>query len=65
MAQGNGLSLLQHMLSYQRPPERVVLTNYATEDMRRRCKELGAEAIFDKSTEIEDLVDWLAKHVRH
>ena len=65
LAQGNGLSILQHMQSYQRPPERVVLTNYATDDMRTRCRELGAEAIFDKSTEIQELIDWLATRVRH
>ena len=65
LAQGNGLNVLQHMQSYQRPPERVVLTNYATPEMRLQCKALGAEAVFDKSTEIEQLVDWLGTRVRH
>ncbi len=65
LAQGNGLNILQHMQSYQRPPERVVLTNYATPEMRSQCKALGAEAVFDKSTEIEELVDWLSSRVRH
>ncbi len=65
LTQGNGLNILQHMQSYRRPPERVVLTNYATEDMRSRCTALGAEAIFDKSTEIEDLVAWLTSRIRH
>ncbi len=65
LAQGNGLNILQHMQSYPCPPERVVLTNYATSEMRSQCKALGAEAVFDKSTEIEDLVDWLTQRVRH
>ena len=65
LASGNGLGVLQHMVSYSAPPARVVLTNYATPDMRSRCKELGAEAVFDKSTEIQELVDWLATQVRH
>ncbi len=62
---GSGLGVLKHIASYERPPERVVLTNYATGAMRQRCKQLGAAAVFDKSTEIEQLVDWLAMRVRH
>jgi ActR/RegA family two-component response regulator len=27
LASGSGLDVLQHMQSYERPPERVVLTN--------------------------------------
>ncbi len=65
LAQGTGLNILQHMQAYQHPPERVVLTNYASLEMRSRCKALGAEAIFDKSTEIDDLVEWLTTRVRH
>lgn len=30
-----------------------VLSNYATADMRRRCTELGADGVFDKSTELD------------
>ncbi len=62
---GSGLGVLQHIAGYERPPERVVLTNYATDAMRDRCKQLGAAEVFDKSTEIEQLVDWLATRVRH
>lgn len=63
---GNGLGVLQHIAGYDRPPRRVVLTNYATQDMRSRCRALGAEAVFDKSTEIDELVEWLAaSEVRH
>jgi DNA-binding NarL/FixJ family response regulator len=34
----------------------VVLSNYATPEMRRKCLELGADRVFDKSTEIEALM---------
>ncbi len=61
---GSGLGVLQHIAGYECPPERVVLTNYATDAMRERCKQLGAAEVFDKSTEIEQLVDWLAARVR-
>ena len=56
---GSGLGVLEHMAAYQRPPRRVVLTNYAARDMRGRCRALGADAVFDKSTEIDELVAWL------
>ena len=35
-----------------------MLSNHATSDMRRRCAQLGADAVFDKSTEIEALVEY-------
>lgn len=63
---GSGLGVLEHIAGYNRPPQRVVLTNYATSDMRSRCRALGADAVFDKSTEIDELVEWLlASEVRH
>jgi DNA-binding NarL/FixJ family response regulator len=36
----------------------VVLSNYATPDIRRRCAEFGVDAVFDKSNEIDALVDF-------
>ena len=40
----------------------VVLTNYATQDIRDRCAELGANAVFDKSNELDELLDF-CRHV--
>ena len=34
----------------------VVLSNYATPDMRRKCMDLGASRVFDKSNEIDALI---------
>ncbi len=65
LASGLGLGVLKHINAYERPPERVVLTNYATPDMRARCLALGAGAVFDKSTELDALVEWLGTRVRH
>ena len=65
LASGDGLGVLKHIKSYARPPERIVLTNYATEPIRERCKALGAEVVFDKSTEIQELIDWLTSRTRH
>jgi DNA-binding NarL/FixJ family response regulator len=44
----SGLPHQQHKL--------VVLSNYATPDMRRKCLDLGADRVFDKSNEIDALV---------
>jgi DNA-binding NarL/FixJ family response regulator len=35
----------------------VVLTNYPTPEIRRRCRDLGADGVFDKSTELEAFFD--------
>src|SRR6185369_17932260 len=59
LKRGTGLGVLEHIAKYEQPPRRVILTNYATPDMHHRCRELGADAVFDKSTEIEQLIDWL------
>jgi len=39
----------------------VVLSNYATPDMRRRCLELGAARVFDKSNDIDGLILYCAR----
>ena len=41
-------------------PRHVVLSNYATPAMRERCLELGADGVFDKSTEIDALLTYCA-----
>jgi DNA-binding NarL/FixJ family response regulator len=56
---GSGLGVLEAMRDFAPPPQRVVLTNYSTRDMRARCKALGAEEVFDKSTEVDELMSWL------
>ena len=33
----------------------VILTNFATPEIRKRAAELGANAVFDKSTELDAL----------
>ena len=58
LASGSGLGVLEGMQGFAPPPQRVVLTNYATPHMRSVCEALGAEKVFDKSTELEELVDW-------
>ena len=58
LKQGSGLGVLDACRG--RTPGRrvVVLSNYATADMRKRCLQLGADAVFDKSNEIDALVEY-------
>ena len=58
LKQGSGLGVLK--ACRERNPEQkvVVLTNYATPDIRVRCHQLGVDAVFDKSNDIEALIDF-------
>ena len=53
---GSGLGVLRMANTLTQPHKLVVLSNYATADMRRKCLELGADRVFDKSNEIDALV---------
>jgi DNA-binding NarL/FixJ family response regulator len=56
LKQGSGLGVLEACRARSQRQRVVVLSNYATADMRRRCSQLGADAVFDKSNEIDALV---------
>ncbi|AMM23775.1 response regulator [Variovorax sp. PAMC 28711] len=58
LRQGSGLGVVQALSSRKPAQKVVVLTNYATPDIRKRCARLGADVVFDKSNEIEGLVDY-------
>ena len=53
---GSGLGVLRGAGRLPHPAHLVVLSNYATPDIRRRCLELGAERVFDKSAAIDELL---------
>jgi DNA-binding NarL/FixJ family response regulator len=56
LREGSGLNVLE-ACRQRRPGQKViVLSNHATRDVRWRCGQLGADAVFDKSTEIDALV---------
>jgi DNA-binding NarL/FixJ family response regulator len=59
LREGSGLNVIEAARK-RRPHQRViVLSNHATRDVRWRCAQLGADAVFDKSTEIDALVDYV------
>jgi len=53
---GSGLGVLRRTADRGGPGKRVVLTNYATPDIRETCRALGADRVFDKSSELEELI---------
>lgn len=58
LKEGSGLNILE-ACRYRTPEQKmVVLSNHATKDVRWRCAQLGADAVFDKSTEIDALLDF-------
>jgi DNA-binding NarL/FixJ family response regulator len=58
---GSGLGVLKAAAATERPLKLVVLSNYATPDMRRKCLELGADRVFDKSNEIDGLIRYCCR----
>ena len=53
---GSGLGVLRAANRLPRQHSLVVLSNYATADIRRKCLELGADQVFDKSNDIDALI---------
>ena len=58
LKQGSGLGVLGACRDRKPGQKVVVLSNYATADIRQRCAQLGVDAVFDKSNEIDALVDY-------
>lgn len=59
LTQGNGLGIACNLVD--RAPEQkvVMLSNYATPEMRERCLALGVDAIFDKSNELDEFTVYM------
>lgn len=57
LRRGTGLNVLRALQRNGHRTERVVLTNYATDEIRRHALALGATRVFDKSGEIDALVE--------
>ena len=62
LKQGSGLGVLAACRDRKPSQKVVVLSNYATADIRQRCVQLGVDAVFDKSNEIDALVEFCLLH---
>jgi two-component system, OmpR family, response regulator len=58
LKQGNGLGVVAANKNRSARQKLVVLTNYASPGVRDQCIKLGADAVFDKSNDIEALVSF-------
>ena len=59
---GSGLGVIAACKERNPGSQVVVLPNYATPDMRRRCLELGADAFFDKSSQLDEFFAYCETH---
>jgi DNA-binding NarL/FixJ family response regulator len=60
LKQGSGMHVAQ-CVKRARPNQKIVVfSNYINSSVRKRCAQLGVDAVFDKSTEIDALVDYCA-----
>ncbi len=64
LKQGSGLGVLQECRTRRPDQKMIVLSNYATPDIRKRCTLLGVDAVFDKSNEIDALMDYCIEQRR-
>jgi two-component system, OmpR family, response regulator len=60
LKQGTGFGVVSACKKRLLSQKVVVLSNYATPDVRKQSALLGADAVFDKSTEIEQLLEFCA-----
>jgi DNA-binding NarL/FixJ family response regulator len=58
LLQGSGLGVVSQLREREPWQKIVLLTNYATPDIRRRALALGADAVFDKGKELEVFLDY-------
>ena len=63
LLQGSGLGVVSSLRGRQPWQKIVVLTNYATPDIRRRALALGADAVFDKGRELGEFFEYCRKQV--
>jgi len=57
---GSGPGVLMALRDRSPGQHAVVLSNYATSEIRAKCQMLGADRVFDKATELDGLLDYLA-----
>lgn len=61
LQRGSGIRLVQRIQRRSTNQKVIVFSNYVNASVRKRCAQLGVDAVFDKSTEIDFLVDYCAR----
>lgn len=60
LRKGSGLGLVKSIGRRRNDQKIIVLSNYVTASVRMRCAQLGVDAVFDKSTDLDSLMDYCA-----
>ena len=58
LQEGSGLGVLAGCKTRSAGQRVVVLSNYVTADIRARCEALGADAVFDKSRDLDAFIEY-------
>jgi DNA-binding NarL/FixJ family response regulator len=64
LKRGSGLAVLQTASALRPEVHSVVLTNYAAPAVRRRCEQVGARRVFDKSDDFDALIEYCSQLAR-
>lgn len=62
LTDGSGFGVLKDCQGRKPNQKVVVLTNYLHQNISSRCLQLGADKVFDKSTDLEQLVAFCRAH---
>ena len=65
LREGTGAGVLRHCSSRPEGQDVLVMTNYPISPMLTHCRLLGANAVFDKSTQLGDLIAYCIGHAHH
>ena len=64
LAEGSGIDVLRGLSSGAAPPTFIVLTNHADSRFRNLSLRAGAHHFFDKSTQLEEFIEFLKSEVQ-
>ena len=58
---GSGIRVVQRIGRRRLGQKVIVFSNYVNPRVRKQCAQMGVDAVFDKSTEIDALMDYCAR----
>ena len=65
LSEGSGFGVLRDCQSRRPNQKVVVLTSYCHQNITDRCLQLGADRVFDKSADLEELVAFCKAHANN
>ena len=61
LKEGSGLGVLRHCMKRHERQRAVVLSSFVNADVRARCRTLGADAVFDKSRDLDAFIAYCVR----